>query len=1059
MCLLPVFTVAQTAIKGIVQNENGEGMPDVMIIEKNRRNVVYTDTLGNFSMTVADRDAALVVSLMGYHTEEIDIGKQPSGFLNIVLKTSMYLLDEVQVSTGYQSLPKERITGSFNIIDNKTFNEQISTDVLSRLEAVANGLDVSRTTTLGGSDMGIRIRGLSTLSTGGLRDPLIIVDNFPYEGDIGNINPNDVENITVLKDAAASSIWGARAGNGVIVITTKNGRLGEPLAISFNTNTTVNSIPDLGYYPLMDSRSYIEAERFLFSNRYRFADTAALSRPAFSPAYEVMFRRLNGQLDEWQADLLLEDLAQGNIRDEYRKYMYQTGINQQYALSVTGGTERWSHYLSAGYDRNRDNLDGRYQRLNFNFRNSYSPVDKLRLDADIHYTQSRTVSGNRPYAPTGQLPYTMLADEAGNALPAMKDFRQPLLDTIGGGKLLDWNYYPLLEDSYSRSTAKVSSAVISAGANYAPAEWINVDLKYQYQAQDTDGETLYDEQSYVARDLVNRFSQISAVTGEVAYHIPKGAIMDLTRTRLTVHNIRGQINVDKNWRRHNITSLVGTELRSSATVGNRGRTYGYDVETLNFGNVDYVNRFPHFITGSNSFIPNNELHTGLMNRFVSVFANAVYAYDRRYLLTLSGRRDASNLFGVGTNDKWNVLWSVGAGWNISNEPFYRSGILPGLKLRMTHGLSGNVDMSRSAVTTFNYLSQQSPYIQRAIASISQHANPALRWEQVRMTNMGVDFNSRGNRLTGSIEVYLKKGIDLFGPAPMDVTTGTASTITKNVASLKGKGMDVDLNSANIAAEHFSWRSNLSLSYYNDEVLSYYRASAPQGSVFVGGSTPSMIRIEGYPIFAMFSYKWGGLDPETGDPVGFVGGNPSKEYNLITGAGTQLSDIVYHGSSVPTVFGSLGNSFSWKNLSLSVRLIYKMGYYFKNEGISYSGLFNMSPYGYHEEFVDRWQKPGDEQVTDVPSMVYPNNGYRTTFYLNSEIKVARGDHIRLQYINIAYDFMKSSHRWLPVKQAKAYLNMNNLGIIWAANDDGVDPAYGPYGLPPSFNCALGVQISF
>lgn len=1054
---LPLLLTAQIKVEGTIQDTEGYILQGALITDKNNSNRTYADSVGYFSIMLDFAPTTLTISSMGYETLDVKITDKHKNPLSIILKAESQLLQEVEVSTGYQYIPRERIIGSFDFIDNNTLTEQVSTDLLSRLEAVANGLRMERRDAV--SDLGIRIRGLSTMSTGPIRNPLIVVDNFPFEGDINNINPNDVENISILKDAAAASIWGARAGNGVIVITTKQGKMGQPMSINVDVNGTVERKPNLGYLPLMSGEEYIVVEEFLFANKHRFSDTASFAKPVFSPVYEILFKKERGEIDEQAANELLRKLSTQNLIQQYQNLMYTHAVNQQYSANIQGGGQNSSWYFSSGYDKNRDNLGARYNRLNLSFRNSYMPVDILRLEIGMNYTNSLSISGKSAYSPgSGLYPYLQIADTQGQALPVPRTFRQSLLDTIGRGNLLDWNYYPLQDDDFRQSVSKLNNIVINSSINFNPFEWLALNFRYQFQGEHVDGNTLYQEESYFTRNLINQFTQISPINDDVVYIIPRGDIKDISNTRLNVQNFRGQFNVDKSWHKQHIVGLAGLEFRDVRTVGNNSRVYGYNNDILTTGNVDYTRQYPHYITNSNFFIPQNQDFTGLANRFVSAFANLAYTFDKRYVATLSARRDASNIFGVNVNDRWNLLWSGGIGWNISNESFYNSRLLPELRVRVTHGYSGNTDLRRSAVTTFLYNSLQSPFTQSPMAIISQHANPELRWERVRMTNAGLYFNSKNSRLYGNIDFYWKKGKDLFGPDPMDITTGVSGTLIRNVAVLKGHGLDIDLNSQTFRNTSFTWESSFNMSYYNDEVVDYYLASA-QGSVLVSGADVTMIRVEGKPMYALFSYKWAGLDAETGDPVGFVDGEASKDYRAITGVGTSMDDFVYHGSAIPTFYGSLGNRLTYKSLSLSFRLLFKGGYYFKNEGINYTRMYSVISNGFHQEFNDRWQSSGDELNTNVPSLVYPHNSFRDDFYRNSEVKVERGDHVRLQYINLGYNFTVKANRTTSLKHGTLYMNMSNIGLLWKANNVGVDPDYGAYSVPPAMTFSLGCRIGF
>ena len=561
-------------------------------------------------------------------------------------------------------------------------------------------------------------------------------------------------------------------------------------------------------------------------------------------------------------------------------------------------------------------------------------------------------------------------------------------------------------------------------------------------------------ESYYTRDLINSFTQINRATGAVFNPVPKGDILDLSNSQLRVHNARGLLHYNKSWARHQLTVIAGGELRQLSNQSHSNRAYGYSREILTSAPVNYAQTYPNFVRGSQTFIPSNQDFSERLDRFVSLFSNLAYTWDGKYTASLSGRRDASNLFGVATNDKWNPLWSAGISWHLSREGFYRSGALPYLKLRATWGYSGNVDPSLSALTTLRYM-DVSPYTNTPYAQIDKYYNPELRWEKIGMLNAGIDFQSQNSRVSGCLEYYAKKGRDLFGPAPVDYTVGlNTASITKNVAAMKGHGLDLELRTVNIDKE-VQWTTHWNLSHNRDRVTRYY-LSTQQGSQYINGGQ-GISGIEGKPVYSVFTYRWGGLDPQTGDPVGFLKGGESKDYASLVGAATLISDLVYHGPALPQWYGTLGNTVRWKGLALTAQLNYKFGYYFQRNSISYADLFSKGDG--HGDFARRWQKPGDEQATHVPSMAYPINASRDQFYRGSEVLVSKGDHIRLQYLHLSYEWLKGKSPWLPFSQLEVYGNMQDLGIVWRAGEEGIDPDYRSGIMPPSKSFAVGIRTSF
>lgn len=1053
--LLLLFTcsslTAQMRIAGkVIAANTGLPLEGVSVISANHSSTTAKD--GNFIITVTALPDTIVFTHVNFIALRMPITGSNNSTLVVRMEPDVKQIDEVVVNTGYQTIPKERATGSFNTISNKLYNEQTGSNVLNRLESIANGLLFDHKSG-GNTKTNIVIRGLSTIEGPGA--PLVVVDNFPYDGDINNINPNDVENISILKDAAAASIWGTRAGNGVIVITTKKGRFNQATRIQVNTNVTIGAKPDLFYLPTINAADFVEVEKMLYSKGFYKSTLNSYRRLPVSPVVELLARKDNGSISGAEADSRIAALKEHDIRSDYNNYVYTPLVNQQYNINMQGGDKHIAWSFSAGADKNTNEKKDVYNRVNLRSNNSFRITDRLEINTGIGYTQSRTRVGKQGYGQSntanGALPvYTFLADAAGNALPVMKDFRQAYLDTLGGGKLLDWNYYALDDYKHIDNSMVLQDMTGTLGINYTVTKGLTAALKYQYERQTSSGRVLYGEQSYYTRNLVNSFTQLNS-QGELVYPIPKGGIIDTDNGLLEAHNLRGELNYQHQWKISGLNMLAGAEIRNSRTTGNSSRAYGYNDKILTYANVDYVTPFPNLINGFEYTIQDNNGFTDMLYRYVSYFANAAYTMDQKYTVSLSGRRDGSNLFGVDYNQKTVPLWSAGASWDIYKEKFYQVPALAYLRLRTTYGVSGNADPTRSAVTTLLY-GANSSYTRTPYARIDQFANPGLRWERVRMFNIGIDFKTRGNRLSGSIDFFRKKGIDLFGTAPIDYTGAGEATMVKNAATIRGYGWDFALNSINVQSA-VQWTTNLNLSINKETVVDYYLPD-PQIVNFTSGGA-NISAIKGRPVYALYGYRWQGLDRATGDPQGFADGHVSKDYSAIMGS-TNLNDLVYKGSALPIVSGNMGNTVSWKNISVTARIVYKFGYWFKRPSINYSNLFT-SRQG-NSDFALRWQNPGDEAHTNVPSMVYPRNTSRDNFYTGAEILLEKADHVRLQYISLSYDILQANNNRLPFSSMQVYVNVNNVGIIWRANDKGIDPDY-YNGLAAARNMAVGVKVNF
>lgn len=1043
--------LAQTQISGQVSDgRSGDPLSGVRISTKNQTEQHLTGENGAFELTVQESKVTLLFSRAGYEPQKLAFTLPLKEPLHIFLHDKVSEIEEVTLTTGYQKIPKERATGSFSTVSNETLNKQVSVNILDRLTAAANGVVFSQGTNNG--DRQLMIRGLSTIQ--GPKSPLIVVDQFPYEGDISNINPNIIENITILKDAAASSIWGARAANGVIVITTKKGSFKKALSADLNTSLSISQKPNLSYISTMSSADFIEVEQELFKRGFYDDDLNSPLHPVLSPVVMILNKEKLGQMTPSQREEALQKLRNVDVRDQYSKYMYVPSANRQYALNLSAGSEKllWSAML--GYDDNIGNLDERYKRLNVRFQNTWKPLKQLTVTTGMWLNQTQTRSGRYGYGSVvlknNGLPYLQFADQSGNPVSVPKVYNQDYKLSLGAGKLLDWNYYPLTNWKNEVSSGKETELILNAGINYKIAEGISADLSYQYQNDNGTSGTLNNENSYYARNYVNLYSVIND-NGSVSYNVPQGSIFAQNTSQNTVSNFRAQGNFDRKWGRHALNAIMGGEMRSSHSDYVNTMYYGYNPNNKSFINVNYNLRYLTSM-GTRSYLYDGNSLGDRSTRFMSLYTNMAYTFDGKYTVSGSARRDASNLFGLNTNDQWNPFWSTGLAWNISKEKFYSLSLLPLLKIRGSYGFSGNIDPAMVAVSTIRYFAT-SPYTQSQMAMFTNYYNPKLRWETTGITNVGVDFETKNQVLSGSVEWYQKKGKHLFGQAPLDYTTGITSLLW-NVAGMKGQGWDIELHSRNINRK-FSWNTSFNLSFYKDKITEYYLSNTI-GRQFVVSSVP-VSGVIGKPVYSIFAYQWAGLDPQTGDPRGFLNGEVSSDYAALIGSETKLEDLTYFGSAVPTAFGNFTNTFGYRNWNLDIGISYKLGYWFRRSSINYTKLF--TEWTTNSDYSQRWQQPGDERFTDVPSLRYETNSSRDDFYAGSAALVEKGDHVRLQYITLNYTFTQPYQKLFNKMQL--YTNIANVGILWKATDSDRDPDYnmGNFTLLPPLTLTLGLRANF
>ncbi|MDB5141067.1 MAG: TonB-dependent receptor [Mucilaginibacter sp.] len=1048
----------QTVVSGILSDSaNGLPLAGATILLRQAGTVTHTGNDGSFSIQARLPDS-LVVTFIGYRPYRVLLTGHGDNTLKITLETLPSVMKEVIVSTGYQTLPRERSTGSFDQVNHTLFNREVSTGVISRLDGITSGVSFDKRN---GSNTTFSVRGLSTL-TETISQPLIVVDNFPYQGDINNLNPNDVESVTILKDAAAASIWGTRAGNGVVVITTKKGRYNQPLSIQLSSNVTLSAKPNAFYIPAISSADFTGVEKYLFGQG--FYDNVLSNNsnyPVVSPVEELLDEQRRGLISPASAGSQIQVLSRHDVRSDFERYVYRNAFSQQHSISFSGGSSTASSFLSLGYDNNLQSLVGNsYGRLTVNSSNEFRPLKNLTIQAGISYTQSNNVTdsqgGYGSISPgggrAGLYPYAQLADAQGNPLPVAKNYRQSFLDTAGHGALGNWNYSPLSETALANNTATVNDILLKTGVQYRLLPGLSADLKYQYEKQLSNTRNDYGPLTYTARNLVNEFTQLSGSTP--VYIVPQGGILDQSKTALSAYNVRGQLDFARQWKdRHELNIIAGAEISQRTVTGSSSRDYGFSDADYTSVPVDLVNSYPTYDNlNYDSGIPGNANFTGLLNRTVSVYGNGAYTYDRRYVVSFSARRDASNIFGVATNRKWIPLWSAGLGWNISSEKCYHSDLLPRLKLRATYGYSGNANNTVSALTTLR-LSPANPVFNinnLPYANVINYPDPNLRPEKVAQLNLALDFALKNNVLSGTLEYYHKKATDLLGQAPADLTAGAGLFIDANNAVLSTRGIDATLTSVNLSGK-LRWTTTLLYNYNQDRTEKYLLPPGVNSNYTGSGS---LSPIQGQPAYNIVSYRWAGLDPQNGNPRAYLNGAVSESYTAITNS-TNLHDLVFSGSALPVHFGSLRNDLSWRGLSLSVNVTYKFDYYFRRFATSYNNLFN-NWVGY-SDFSRRWQQPGDERSTNVPSMVYPDNPDRDAVYANSSATVDRGDHIRLQDIRLGFQ-LKTLWTRLPFKSLEVFTYATNLGILWRANKDGLDPDYGLL-IPQPRTLSFGTTAAF
>lgn len=1051
---------AQELLKGrILDAETSKPIHGATISYPSIARPVRSNAHGEFSIS-GSRGMEAKISHLGY-TDLKQVWPDNGDTATFRLTRIVHAIDSIVVSTGYQHIPKERATGSFDHINERELNISTSGDIMERLEGIVSGLDFDRrmegsiTNTLSslmsnGKSVSLSIRGLSTLHSN--TAPLIILDNFPYEGDLASINPNDIQSVTVLKDAAASSIWGARAGNGVIVMTTKKGTYDKRTEVDVKSNLYFSERPDLFYNPdFLSSASFMQVEKELYDRGFYNVDPAYLL--PHSPFVELLATSpTQMEIDEKMA------LWSGyDIRRDMERYLYRPRSGQNQQIGISGGSHSMSYRFTGFYDSEHTESQGnKFHRKGLRSYTSFRPVKGLELFADLTFTHSPVISNGVPRTDllqTGRAflyPYARLAGDNGDHLPLLRNYRSAVVQEAEANGLLPWEYVPLDELRLNNNRSDRKELRLNSGIRYQLLDGVALSTNFMWNDDNGLQANLISPDSYYIRDLVNQYTQPD---GSYAY--PLGGKLVKRYTKRSSLAGRAQLDVDRTLGTHEVSAVLGYEVRQDRSDGQTLSLIGYDDATLTYTQrLDYTEQFDTHPQGRKRTLPIDGISmVDLIDRFVSTYANASYTFDRRYTLSASARQDASNLFGVRTNQKSVPLWSLGASWQVLDRDDPNG--VGRLLLRGSYGASGNVNKQVTAYPVIYYSVNSMTGLRQA--DFTTPGNPELRWEKVRQVNIATDFTLFGNILSGSLEWYKKRADDLIGDVNLDPTIGffqgSVPVAKMNYASMVTKGVDLRLHTS-LRMGGVDWKTHILLTHVTDRVIAYAGEKSNLAYYTNQASPPR----EGYPRYAMNSYPWLGLDPQTGDPLVSVEGEPGTDYAAYIRS-LSVDDLLYHGPQNPPFFGSWRHEFSYKGLGVGFSLMYKAGHYFRRSSINYYQLFNS--WQGHRDYHDRWQEPGDEARTQVPSISYDMAiaVNRSGIYEKSPYLVERGDHLRLQQMNLSYSIPRRWSDSVGAKSVNVYLYADNLGIIWRANKHGLDPDRPNADMLPAKRFSIGLQVKW
>lgn len=1054
-------------VKGKLTSENGEPVQATIAVKRTGQTFMVKDG-GNFAFNSILANDILMVYGVTIESFEVPVNGRNTLALKAQLKISK--LDEVEiVNTGYQAVPRERSTGSFSKVSEKTLNKQINVDLISALEGQVAGLNYNKNP-YGIGDDKLLIRGTSTFSTNVGTDPLLVIDGLPVQQALSEINPYDIESITVLKDAAALSIYGSRSANGVVILTTKQAK-GTGLKVSANADLFVTPKPTFKSMHYASTSDLIDYETDWYNYELKKAGSLSTmfdkygtfrgSIKYYSPLYQLYRNQAEGKITADQMNATLAQWRNNDFYNEYRDNVWQNEVRQRYNVSLASGTTKNSVYFSANYDeskkRVRHNTD---KSITLYLKTTFNPTPWFSATFGVNGVFANDTKTDDTYSSyTVQPRYARIKDDEGNLVYAdyvnISDLSSNVVNgsvvsAIAGNKEfkpVNFNILNSLEEG--ASTQRYNNLRGFTNIQVKLMKGLSFTAQFQYETAKTQSESFYDANSYKMRMTYNTFTfYTSSPVAKYTHNIPAGGRYAQDLKQSNGYTFRQQLSFDRSFGykgEHAVTAIAGFEARQSTSSPiTQDVRWGYDPVTLTqaYINTDSISNLgsSSYMYGSTKTLgTTDKIQYETKHRFVSLYGNVGYTFQRKYNLTASVRVDKADLFGVDPKYKNRPLWSVGAGWNASNEEFLREITwLSLLKLRTTYGINGNVDQTSSpylkARRTNDVLYSSLQY-----TTISALPNPKLRWEKSATLNFGMDYALFASRIHGSFDVYRKLSTDLLVTTELDPTVG-ASTITLNNGSLLNRGVELSIGSDWYKTKDLTFGSTFIIGFNKTKVKKVN--NTPPGAYSLVGSPTNYFQKD-KAFNTLYAYKYGGMID--GIPY-FL--NEKGESNVPFDANGQPTDnkvinsvdaVVDMGVLTPTYNGSFTQQIAFKGFELSAMMIFSGGNKLRKD---VTGLNNQA--AMDEDIIWR-SKAG--AVTELPKfeMDYPttpaslisNINNLSTYWQYSDIQVRKADYMKLRNVSLSYNLTNSLTRLMHVNGIKLTAQANNLWY-WSAAGDDIDP---------------------
>jgi TonB-linked SusC/RagA family outer membrane protein len=1044
--LLAMGAQAQNrVVTGKVTDEKGQAVANASVTAVGTNVSVATKSDGTFSINVPNTAKYLRITSVEIQAIDVTIGNQTN--LNIVAKTSEKALEEIIV-VAYGTATKETFTGSANKISAKEIQNRTLTNVATALTGTSAGVTTTSSSGQPGSAPSVRIRGFGSVTAGS--DPLYVVDGVPASTALSNLNMDDVESISVLKDAATTSLYGSRAANGVVMINTKRGRKGKS-NVSFKVNTSFVSraIPD---YERVSAEQYMPLMWEAYRNSLAYRATSPLTLPAASNQASGLVTGQNGIVDLLaynafnlpKAQVMLPNgtlnpAAQLIYKREDLDWfspITRNGIRNEYSLNFSGGADKTDYFLSAAYTKENGYIQrSDFERANARLNLNTQVNNWLKVGTNLAYTYSRGNFASTDGSNSIVNPF-FFAARMGPIYPYYA------YDPANAGAyLLDANGKRQYDFGNSTIAGLPARPAGAYGGRHTIAE---NELSIEYFKRGVLNTRTYAEFKIMdglkfttnfAVDVNNRtdWNFQNKIIGDGA---PAGRLTKDNNTT-TTYTFNQLLNFNKKFGDHNIDVLVGHENYNLNDNGLSGTRQGQIVD----GNIELTN----FTTTTNlsSYDDNYKIE--------SYFANVRYDFQNKYFVTVGARTDGNSRFEEAV--RWGRFWSASAAWVISNEAFMsKVNFVNSLKLRSSYGTTGNdVGIGYYPYQTFYTLGRNNGLTPGIVQS--SLGNNDLTWETNKQFDIGLDFDLFDRRISGSVEYFRRESDDLLFNVPLPISSGFTS-ILRNIGTMYNAGIEIVVDAAIVKKKNFQWNLQVNATQFKNEIT-----KLPQTEIISG--TKKLMA--GKSIYDYWLRQWYGVDPTDGVAL-FVANDPTAADVRTNAKGDKVTPNVnnakfdYSGSAIPDWYGGFTNTFRYKNISLSALVNWQIGGLTYDD--TYAAYMHSGTYGasLHQDMLKRWQNPGD--ITDVPRM---DNAQTTIFGATSSRWLTDASFLNLQNITLSFDINSGSIiKKIGIQNARFYISMENVAML--TKRSGMNPAQSFTGVTsigyiPARTMNVGLNVNF